>query len=87
MKARVWLGVVLLLIGLVWHLLAADVEGGRALYYQHHIFGWFLLAVITGIVIAVLGRFFWRGRHDITLLIVGALQTIVGFLVYLSFRN
>jgi hypothetical protein len=81
------LGVLLLAFGLFWHLLAADVEGGRTLHYQHHIFGWFLLTVITGIVISVLGRFFWRGRHDLTLLIVGALQTLFGFLVYLSFNN
>jgi hypothetical protein len=81
------IGIALLLAGLAGHLLAADVEGGRALHYRHHIFGFFLLTFVSLLVVAIAGRFFWRGRHDITLLIVGALQTVFGFLIYLSFRN
>jgi hypothetical protein len=86
-RVRIWLGVILLAIGLLGHLLAANAEGGHAIHYRHHIFGFFLLTAITGIVIGVLGRYFWKGRHDITLLIVGALQTILGLLVYVSFSN
>ncbi len=82
---RISLGVVLLAIGLAGHLLAAHAEGGRALHYRPHIFGFFLLSVASGIVVAVLGRFFWRGRHDVTLLIVGALQTVLGLLIYATF--
>jgi hypothetical protein len=81
------LGVFLLAVGLGFHLLAADAEGGRALHYRHHIFGFFIMTVVPAILIALLGRRFWKGRHDITWLIVGALQTIFGLLVYLSFRS
>jgi hypothetical protein len=85
--SRTWIGVILLGVGLLGHLLAANAEGGRAIHYQHHIFGFFLLTVVSGIVIAVLGRFFWRGRPDLTLLIVGGMQTLFGLLIYFSFSN
>jgi hypothetical protein len=86
-RAFVWLGIVLLATGLLGHLLAANAEGGRAIHYRHHIFGFFLLTVMAAIVIGILGRFFWKGRHDITLLIVGAVQTILGVLIYIHFSH
>ena len=82
---RIFVGVILLTAGLLGHLLAANAEGGREIHYRHHIFGFFLLSVISGILMAALGRFFWRGRHDVSLLIVGALQAIVGFVIYAMF--
>ena len=82
-----FLGVLLLAIGLAGHLLAANAEGGRALHYRHHVFGFVLLSVVSGILVAGLGRRFWRGRHDITLLIVGALQAVFGLLIYASFST
>jgi len=84
---RIALGIVLLGVGLMGHLLAANAEGGRALHYRHHIVGFFILSVVSGILIAILGRFFWKGRHDVTLLIVGALQTVFGLLVYAMFSS
>jgi hypothetical protein len=72
---------------LLGHLLAANAEGGHAIHYRHHIFGFFILTVASGIVVAGLSWLFWKGRHDITLLIVGAMQTIFGFLIYLLFTN
>jgi hypothetical protein len=83
--ARISLAGVLLGLGLVGHLLAANAEGGRAIHYRHHVLGFFLLAVVSGTLVAVIGRFFWRGRHDVTLLIVGALQTVFGWLIYAAF--
>ena len=77
----------LLTIGLLGHLLAANAEGGRAIHYRHHILGFVLLSVVSGMVIAALGRFFWRGRPDVSLLIVGALQAIVGLLIYVMFSG
>ena len=84
-STRTLIAALLLALGLAGHLLAANAEGGHAIHYQHHIFGFVLLSVASGILIAVLGRFFWRGRHDITLLIVGALQTVFGLLIYAIF--
>ena len=87
MTRRAWAGVLLLGVGLAGHLLAANAEGGRALHYRHHIFGFVLLSVLSALVVAGLARLFWRGRHDLTLLIVGAIQTLLGLLIYLSFRD
>jgi len=80
---RVWLGAVLLGAGLLGHLLAAHVMGGSSLAYTHHIFGFFLILVVTGATIAGLGWLFWRGRHDITVLIIGAVQALFGIAVYI----
>ena len=38
-------------------------------------------------MIAALSLRFWRGRHDVTLLIVGALQTVFGLLIYAVFSR
>jgi hypothetical protein len=84
---RISLGVIFLAIGLLGHLLAAMAEGGRAIHYRHHIFGFFVLSVVSGILVTALSRFFWRGRHDVTLLIVGALQTVFGLLIYAAFTD
>ena len=76
------LGVVLLIIGLAGHLLAAHAGGGSALFYEHHVFGFFLLTAVSAVIVVLAGRFFWRGRHDISLVIVGAIQTVLGLLIY-----
>jgi hypothetical protein len=39
---------------------------------------------VSGAIIAGLGWRFWKGRHDITLLILGSVQTIVGIVVYIN---
>jgi hypothetical protein len=79
---RMRLGVILLGLGLLGHLLAARAIGGSAMAYGHHIFGFFLILLVTGTLIAGLGRLFWRGRHDITLVVVGVVQALFGLLVY-----
>ena len=78
------LGVILLGIGLLLHLLSARAIGGSYLAYRDHIFGFVILTLVSGAIIAGLGWRFWKGRHDITLLILGALQTIVGIVVYIN---
>ena len=39
--------------------------------YTHHVLGFFLILVVTGAIIAALGRRFWRSRPDVTMLTVG----------------
>jgi hypothetical protein len=81
---RTALGIILLVIGLLGHLLAAQAIGGSAMAYRHHVFGFFLILVVTGAIIAGLGWRFWRGRRDITLLLVGAVQALLGLAIYLD---
>jgi hypothetical protein len=82
-----WLGAVLLGIGLLGHLLSAHAIGGTYVAYRDHIFGFFLFTIVTGVVIAGLGWRFWRGRHDVTLAILGVVQAVVGFVVWLNRFN
>jgi hypothetical protein len=79
-----WLGLLLLALGLLGHLLAARAIGGTYLAYRDHIFGFVVLSVVSGAIIAALGWRFWRGRHDITLLTLGAVQALLGLLVYVQ---
>jgi hypothetical protein len=85
MKPR-WalLGVILLGVGLLLHLLSARAIGGSYVAYRDHILGFVGLTLVSGAVVAGLGWRFWKGRHDITLLILGVLQTVIGVLVYIN---
>jgi hypothetical protein len=83
-RLRLWLGVALLGVGLLGHLLSAQAIGGYYVAYRDHIFGFFLLTTITGVIIAGLGWPFWRRRHDITLLTLGGVQAILGLVVWLN---
>jgi hypothetical protein len=78
------LGVILLGVGLLLHLLSARAIGGSYVAYRDHIFGFVVLTLVSGALIAGLGWRFWKGRHDITLLILGALQTAIGIVVYIN---
>jgi hypothetical protein len=85
MKPR-WalLGVILLGVGLLLHLLSARAIGGSYVAYRDHILGFVGLTLVSGAIVAGLGWRFWKGRHDITLLILGVLQTVIGVLVYIN---
>ena len=83
-RARVILAVLLLILGLLGHLIAAHATGGSYVDYRDHIFGFVLGLVVFGGVAAALGWRFWKQRPDITLLIVGAAQALFGFAVYLA---
>ena len=82
-RLRIWLGVVLLALGLLGHLLAAQAIGGYFIAYRDHIAGFVFILVVTGAIIAALGWRFWKGRHDITVLTIGAVQALFGLAVYL----
>lgn len=88
MRSRwIWLGAILLAVGLSGHLLAARAIGGYYVAYRDHIFGFLFLTLVSGVIIAALGWRFWKGRHDITLLILGAVQAIFGAVIYLERFN
>lgn len=78
-----WLGVALLLAGFSGHLFAAHGIGGSLHAYRDHTFGFFFLTTVSIVIVAGLGWKFWKGRQDITLLIVGVLQAIAGLLIYI----
>lgn len=82
-----WLGIVLLGAGLSGHLFAARAIGGYYIAYRDHIFGFVFLTVVSALIVAALGWRFWRGRHDITVLIVGVVQTVLGLIVYINRFN
>jgi hypothetical protein len=78
------LGVALLIVGLLGHIFAARAIGGTHLAYRDHIAGFVLIAVVSGLIIAALGWRFWRRRFDITMLVFGAVQAIMGVVVYIE---
>jgi hypothetical protein len=84
--SRRWagLGAILLVLGLLGHLLAAQAIGGTYIAYRDHIVGFVGLTFVSGLIIAGLGWRFWKGRHDITLLILGVVQALLGLLVYIE---
>jgi hypothetical protein len=81
-RIRLWLGIVLLAVGLSGHLFAAEVTGGRYLHYRDHIFGFVFLSAVAWAILALLGRRYWANRHDVTLLALGTVQAILGLLIY-----
>jgi hypothetical protein len=83
-RIRLWTGIVLLAVGLSGHLLAAEVTGGRYIHYRDHIFGFVILSVVAWAILALLARRFWPSRRDITLLTLGAVQAILGLMIYSS---
>lgn len=79
-----WLGVLLIVVGFLGHFFAARAIGGSYVAFRDHIFGFFLILFVTGAIIAGLGWRFWKGRHDITLLIVGVVQALFGVVIYIE---
>ncbi|HEV2641386.1 MAG TPA: hypothetical protein VGT98_01695 [Candidatus Elarobacter sp.] len=77
----------LLALGLLGHLLAARAIGGSRQAYEHHVFGFVLILVVTGAVIVALGRWLWRDRPNITWIVVGAVQAVFGLIIYLDRFN
>ena len=83
-RTRIWLGAILVVVGFLGHFFAARAIGGSYVAFRDHILGFFLILVVSGAIVAGLGWRFWRGRHDITLLILGAIQALFGILVYVQ---
>lgn len=86
-RSLIVLGVLLLLAGLCGHLFAARAIGGYYIAYRDHIFGWVLFAVVSTLIIVPLGWKFWRGRPEVSVLAIGVLQAVLGFLIYLERFN
>ena len=84
--SQLWtsLGVILLVVGFLGHYFAARAIGGTYIAYRDHIFGFFVILLVTGLIIAGLGWRFWKGRRDITVLIVGLVQALLGIWVYIG---
>src|SRR5947209_4884462 len=79
-----WLGLVLLALGLLGHVLAAQAIGGSRVAYRDHLLGFVGLTVVTGAIIGLLGRRLWRGRGDFSVLILGIVQALLGLVVYIN---
>jgi hypothetical protein len=86
-RGRIWLGVELTALGLAGHVLAARAIGGSYVAYRDHLFGFLLILLVTGVIIAGLGWRFWKGRDDISVLVLGAVQAIFGIVVYIERFN
>jgi hypothetical protein len=83
-RQRLWLGIVLLVVGLSGHLIAAATTGGTYIHYRDHIFGFVFLTAVAWVILALLGRRYWANRQDITLLALGTVQAILGLVIYAS---
>jgi cell division protein FtsW (lipid II flippase) len=83
-RRLIWLGALFLVVGFLGHYFAARAIGGSYVAFRDHIFGFFMILVVTGAIIAGLGRKFWKGRNDITLLIIGVVQALFGIFVYIE---
>ncbi len=55
--------------------------------YRHHMLGFFGVALVSGAVIAGIGSRIWPGRRDITILAIGAVQALFGFVIYVERFN
>lgn len=81
-RTNISLGALLALVGLVGHLAAAHAIAWNPRAYPDHIGGFFAILLVTGSVIALVGRTWWKRRQDLTVLIVGLTQAIFGIIVY-----
>jgi hypothetical protein len=79
-----WSGWLLLGLGLLGHLYAAHAIGGSPTAYTHHVLGFVLILVVTGGMIALLGRWFWPSRWALTLFAIGSVQALLGLWVALA---
>jgi hypothetical protein len=86
-RIRIWLGVLLVVVGFLGHFFAARAIGGSYIAFRDHIFGFFLILVVTGAIIAGLGWRFWKGRPDITVLAIGVVQALFGIVIYINRFN
>jgi hypothetical protein len=80
----VWLGALLLVAGFLGHFFAARAIGGSYIAYRDHIFGFVALTLVSVAIVALLGARFWKGRPDVTLLVVGLLQALIGLEIYIN---
>ena len=58
--------------------------GGTHLAYRDHLLGFVMITVVAGAIILAVSSRFWKGRYDISLLLLGAVNALVGLLVYVQ---
>src|SRR5690242_6977276 len=80
----IWLGAVLLVVGFLCHYFAARAIGGTHVAYRDHILGFVVLTIVSALIVGLVGMRFSKGRYDITLLVVGVIQTAIGIFVYIN---
>lgn len=73
--------VLLLSAGLLGHVIAAVLNGGSRIAYLHHIAGFFIILAVTSVLIIGMARLFWRGRPDVTMLVIATVQALMGAVV------
>jgi hypothetical protein len=83
-RSRFLLGWVLLALGLLGHLLAARAIGGTYVAFRDHVAGFVFLTLVSIAIVGGLEWKFWKGRRDVTVLAVGAVQAMLGLLVYIQ---
>lgn len=74
----------LLIGGLCGHVFAAMAIGGHYIAWRDHLLGFVLILIVTMPLVYLAGRWFWRDRPDISLLITAAIQCAMGLLVYVN---
>jgi hypothetical protein len=83
-RIRMSIGVALLVFGLFEHLLSARAIGGSYIAFRDHIAGFVLISIVFGAIIFIAGFRFWRGRSDISVLMLGVVNALLGLYVYLQ---
>jgi putative Mn2+ efflux pump MntP len=77
-------GIATLAAGLLGHVLAARAIGGSYIAYRDHLLGFVVLTAVSGALLYMLGRRFWRAHPEYTLLTVGVLQAGFGLWAYVE---
>jgi uncharacterized membrane protein (UPF0136 family) len=79
-----WLGVILLVAGFFGHVFAARAIGGTYIAWRDHMIGFAGITVLSALIVGALGWRFWKGRKDITVLIVGVIGFALGLFVFIN---
>jgi hypothetical protein len=82
--ATKYVTLMLLAIGLLGHLLAANAMGGGRTQYTHHIIGFFIILIVVAVLLWAIGWLFWKNRPHITVMLIATVQAILGLLVYFN---
>ena len=83
-QSSVWISALLLATGFFGHFFAARAIGGSYIAFRDHIGGFFLILVVSGLIIAGLGWRFWKTRRDAMLLTISAVQALFGIWIYIN---
>ena len=76
------LGALFLALGLGGHLASAHEIDMLPHAFRDHIAGFIILTAGAAVILLVLERFFWRGRRDITVLVLGIVQLVLGAAIF-----